>query len=279
MNVKIKKRWYCIITKFCIKCERELTIEHFCKDKNRKDGLNPYCKECKKKLANISYEIHKKHIIEHNKQYHEDNLESINKQQKGYRDNNKDTINKRSNQYYKDNKEIVLKKNSIYKKSNEIIIKTRNIEYQIKNKEFISIYKKIYYQKNIKALKKYRSQYSKDNRGKLNIISQKHRNLKLKLPSTLTEEQWNQIKLYFNNLCCYCGKEKPLQQEHFYCMNNGGEYTINNIVPSCKSCNCSKGIKPFGMWYKTYKNYSKKRELIILKFLGYSDKNQQLKII
>lgn len=32
--------------KICIKCHRELEISSFRKDKSRKDGFHPYCKEC-----------------------------------------------------------------------------------------------------------------------------------------------------------------------------------------------------------------------------------------
>lgn len=39
-------------TKICSKCGRELPLEFFCKDKSKKDGLQAYCKECKKQHNN-----------------------------------------------------------------------------------------------------------------------------------------------------------------------------------------------------------------------------------
>lgn len=91
--------------------------------------------------------------------------------------------------------------------------------------------------------------------------------------------QWEEIKKHFDYKCAYCGKDLPLAQEHFLALSKEGEYTLNNIIPSCKSCNSSKATKDFFKWYPNYKNYSKKRERAILKFLGYTDENQQLKII
>lgn len=33
-------------TKVCSKCRKELPLNMFCKNKNKSDGLNIYCKEC-----------------------------------------------------------------------------------------------------------------------------------------------------------------------------------------------------------------------------------------
>jgi hypothetical protein len=35
-------------TKKCSKCKKELTLDHFHKDKSKSDGLNWWCKECKR---------------------------------------------------------------------------------------------------------------------------------------------------------------------------------------------------------------------------------------
>jgi len=125
----------------------------------------------------------------------------------------------------------------------------------------------------------YKRLWNKENKEKRMISRQKRRSMKKQLPSTLTTEQWNYIKQYFNNRCCYCGKEKPLQQDHFIPVAKGGEYTHNNIVPACQTCNYSKHDKSFFDWYPKYKNYSKKREKQILNFLGYSGESQQLALM
>jgi 5-methylcytosine-specific restriction endonuclease McrA len=100
----------------------------------------------------------------------------------------------------------------------------------------------------------------------------------LKLPYTLTEEQWEEIKNYFDNRCAYCGKEKPLQQEHFIPVSKGGEYTHNNIIPACGDCNFKKLNHDFFEWYPKQKSYSELRERKILNYLGYTGKTQQLRL-
>lgn len=68
------------MSKICKKCGRELPLECFSKDKSRRDGLQPYCKECKKQYnAEHADAIkqyfkqweaeHAEHLKEYKKQY------------------------------------------------------------------------------------------------------------------------------------------------------------------------------------------------------------------
>jgi len=112
-------------------------------------------------------------------------------------------------------------------------------------------------------------------RARAVIKSQRRRNLKRKLPSTFTQEQWNECKEYFDQKCAYCGKELPLFQDHFMPLSKGGEYTHNNIIPACDSCNSRKfNHDPF-TWYPKQDFYSKQRGQKILKYLGYNKFSQQ----
>lgn len=136
-------------------------------------------------------------------------------------------------------------------------------------------YRNRYKEKQIKLSKIWRS----NNREKLCVKSHNRRANIRKLQIGFNLKQWENAKNYFDNKCCYCGKKLPLEQEHFIAVKGQGEYTINNIIPSCRSCNGSKSSKNFFEWFPKYKYYSKKREKLILKFLNYEDNIQQLKII
>jgi 5-methylcytosine-specific restriction endonuclease McrA len=64
---------------------------------------------------------------------------------------------------------------------------------------------------------------------------------KLGLSATLTMEQWHAAIRYFDGKCAYC-QEKPWELlEHFIPLGLGGGTTASNCIPSCKSCNNSKG--------------------------------------
>lgn len=138
-------------------------------------------------------------------------------------------------------------------------------------------YREKYKNKNKQYSAEYQRKWIKENKDKKKWYNQKRRTKGKELPSTLTIIQWELMKCYFNNKCAYCGRELPLAQEHFIPLSLGGAFTRDNIICSCKSCNSSKGNKPFGLWYPNYKYYNKNREIRLLAYLGYkSDGEQQL---
>jgi len=212
----------------------------------------------------------------------------------------KNSSEKRKKRYWA-NRSSELKNQRMYQKNNKKIIKERRQAIKeitaIKGKKYRDAHKEIeaarskrYYENNQEKVKKYlkvnkviiakkHKEYVKNNRDRHNILEQRRQAKKKQLLHTLTCIQWENIKLHFDNRCAYCGKESPLQQEHFLALSKNGEYTLNNIIPSCKYCNNSKKAKNFFEWYPKYKYHSKKREKVILSFLGYKNGMQQLKII
>ncbi len=56
----------------------------------------------------------------------------------------------------------------------------------------------------------------------------------------LSGEQWTALKKAWGG-CAYCGAmDKPLQRDCVQAISRGGRYTLDNIVPACRSCNTSK---------------------------------------
>lgn len=212
---------------------------------------------------------------------------------KEYYQKHKEDIKKKAKVYYGENREEIDKKNRVYSlKNTEHISVARKINYKKKrtsilenvkkyrdaNKDIINIRKKNYRDNNKGLISKRARNYSISHPNVGSISRHTRRARILKLPATLTETQWVEIKLYFKNKCAYCGKELPLAQDHFMALANGGEYTHNNIIPACKSCNSSKHVKDFFEWYPRQKYYSKQREYRVLKYLGYKRQKQQLSI-
>ena len=110
------------------------------------------------------------------------------------------------------------------------------------------------------------------------IARQKNKASKFNLPATFTCTQWDEAKFYFDNKCAYCNKELPLEQDHFIALTQGGGYSQNNIIPTCRKCNSSKYTSDPFIWYPKQLFYSKSRETKILKYLGYKDQYQQLSV-
>lgn len=56
----------------------------------------------------------------------------------------------------------------------------------------------------------------------------------------LTDEEWATLKDAWGG-CAYCGGTgKPLQRDCVLPISRGGRYTLDNVVPACRSCNASK---------------------------------------
>ena len=132
-----------------------------------------------------------------------------------------------------------------------------------------------YYKANTEKLKSKSRRYQKENPEKTRAHNQVRRSRKVLLPTPLTIGQWEKIKILFNNSCAYCGKKGKLEQDHFVALVKGGEYSRDNIIPACKSCNSKKHTEDFFKWYPIQSFYTKGRESKILNHLGYKKQQQQ----
>lgn len=273
--------------KTCSKCHRELplTEKYFFKCKRNKDGFAGTCKECSGHKFITHYKSKSEFKIcnkcgrklpateeyFHKKKGTYDGLHSICKECR---------LSKYKDEYYK-NQEKMRERNRIrgikYKKA---ILENKK-KYYAQNRAKILEYKKEYYDNNRKEILKYKSRYGKENKEKLKIRNHRRDAEKQKLEHNFTKKEWEECKKHFEYKCAYCGEKLLLTQEHFIALHNGGEYTKNNIIPACRSCNSSKQDKDFFVWYPKQKFYNKNRELKILKYLNYnkSTKLQQLALI
>lgn len=83
--------------------------------------------------------------------------------------------------------------------------------------------------------------WRKANPDKVRAKDQRRRARLLAAPvNDLTAEQWRDIKAAHKHRCAYCGKRRPLTMDHVIPLSKGGPHTASNIVPACRSCNCSK---------------------------------------
>ena len=266
-QISMSRGGYNTKTKICSKCKEELVIDMYGKNKSKADGFNWYCKECSK---------------EYRKSYRIKNREIMNIQTKEWIENNKERAVKTAKNYYEKNKEIISKKRKPYAKQYHIDNRKheneRSRKWSINNKERHKELIAKHRENNKEYIIKQNREYGKSHLEQKRINVQKYSARKRKLPCTLTPSQWVNIKLYFNNMCCYCGKKLPLEQEHFLALTRNGEFTINNIIPACRSCNGSKNNNDFFEWYPKYKYYNKKRKEKILKYLNYKKETQQLKM-
>lgn len=212
----------------CTRCgiEKPLTPEYFHRNKNGKTGFNTQCKECRNSYM---------------KKYGEENKEKIKER---YQENKE-----QAKQYYQENRERVK-------------------EYYQENREKILEYNREYNKKNKERTKKRDKEWREKNRERWLILAragvEKRRAKMSSLPHTLTIEDWEGTLEFFDYSCAYCGVsqeelEYSLHQEHIIPVSEGGGYTADNIIPSCKTCNLSKGAKELEEWYKSRDYYDEEK--------------------
>lgn len=109
--------------KICTKCKQSKDVSNFNNSNKTKDGLNTWCKECKK---------------EYDTQYRENNKEKKKATSKLYREKQGDILKNKKKAYYNANKEKVAKTVKKYRENNKEKIKARinKVEKSAYNKEY-----------------------------------------------------------------------------------------------------------------------------------------------
>lgn len=122
-------------------------------------------------------------------------------------------------------------------------------------------YDKAYYHATFDKQKPRRDAYRKSNKERLvelrkrwvlnnperEVLNRKNckaRRRAVEKTGKVTQQEWQDQLATFNNHCAYC--LKPLdkaEMEHMKPLSRGGEHSIDNIVPSCPSCNRLKSTR------------------------------------
>ena len=234
-----------------------ITPEYFPWDKKHNCRAAKKCKDCYNAHTRKVYAEHP----ERKAKYRLEHRDDLNKKKHEYYLKNKEKWNARSKKYYEENKDRLHACTNQWRKNHP---------------EKVKQYTRKRYEKNREHMLFVAQRWKNNNRDRVNIKWQQREAKKKALKATLTKDQWESIKREFGYCCAYCGEKKSLTQDHFVPISKNGEYTTNNIIPACRSCNCSKLNRDFFEWYPTMKFYSKKREKHILDFLKYDNGIQQL---
>ena len=121
-------------TKVCSKCKLNKTTDQYCKNSNKKDGLNIYCKICARLKYKLFYKKNKDKVLKKNKKWWYDNKKYCLKKEKEYRVKNKNLINHKDRVRYLKNKTQKLAKQKNYYRQNREKHLKHSREYYIRNK-------------------------------------------------------------------------------------------------------------------------------------------------
>lgn len=156
--------------------------------------------------------------------------------QKNYRDAHKEERRVEKRTFYRKYREKIRDKRKTYEKA-----------YRIINREKIRQQRRLYMEKYRKdhpeKVRLSNLNYTRKNRDKARNWSNAHHARKYSNGRhDLTADQWHTIKIHFGYRCAYCGRKmQRLTMDHITPISQGGEHTLSNVVPACKSCNSKKG--------------------------------------
>jgi 5-methylcytosine-specific restriction endonuclease McrA len=131
-------------------------------------------------------------------------------------------------------------------------------KWQRENKSRLEAYRKKYALDNKERKRLYDIEYRKKNRNRLDTtikiwhdahpesrkVSFHNRRAREKsVGGKISKKEWRDLCIFYNNQCVSCGNNGKLTLDHVRPLVSGGENTIQNAQPLCKSCNSVKHTK------------------------------------
>jgi 5-methylcytosine-specific restriction endonuclease McrA len=206
--------------KQCSNCGITKPLSEFYKDKNKKDGISPWCINCK---------------CAYSRKYHTENREKANERSREYYTANQERLMERSREYYASNQKRAIESTK---------------KYAATHREEKKEYLKKYYASNREKLIEYGREHGKKYRvkhpEKARASWQRRRARQLGNGGEFTEKEWQAVKKAYGFGCVRCGRKEPdvsLERDHITPLTLGGQNVIENIQPLCRSCNASKGTR------------------------------------
>jgi len=138
-----------------------------------------------------------------------------------------------------------------YRAENLEKVRAADAKWRAENREKRRAYDAKWYAENRDKKLARNSEYFRANQDKYRAYTQRRRAKKRNAPGDFTSADWKAKLEYYGYRCRYCGIHKSetsegwLEADHAIPLSQGGTNFISNIVPACKSCNCSKGTKTF----------------------------------
>lgn len=199
-----------MVSKVCTRCKVDKDLEAFRAKKRGLYGKSSWCRLCEKA---------------YNKAYYS-TPERLKKRRDEWRPTKEEkAVNAvRAREWYAANRERVSIKAKATRAMNPLPNRERVKAWAEKNPDKVkSIQKKWLFEHQDKVRKRYKE-----------------------CSNRLLQKDWPVILEMFGHRCAYClqPSDKPLTVDHIIPLSRGGEHSIENVVPACKSCNSRKYNNP-----------------------------------
>lgn len=215
--------------KTCSKCGQTKPVDEFNRDKNRKDGRYPHCRECHRADNRARYAADPSKKLAQNAEWQRENRDKVAVIYKRWADKNTDRLNEYNRQWraatgkgreyamqdYWKNREARMAANRAWQKANPDIVAAISAKWRAENPE-----QKAAYSRNYKARKK-------------------------AAEGTHTGEDIADLYAEQDGRCFYCSVDlgTTYHVDHYIPLSKGGRNDKGNLRLACQSCNLSKKDK------------------------------------
>ncbi|NHC02328.1 hypothetical protein G9F31_00825 [Acinetobacter sp. 187] len=219
--------------KKCSCCKVEKDNSDFTKNKSNSDGLEIYCKPCRKLKKQVEYLKHKDKYLARSEKQRKENPEKVSEVKKLCRLKKIDQYKERAKAYRVENKESIVASNKLYREKNKDLINARDRKYYQRNRANY-LQKQAEYQKlNAEARNAYTRQYRKSRR-KTDRLFGIRQNMRARFRYELAKRgDSTHIKANEYLGCSWLFLRDYLAQKFTDGMswNNYGEWHIDHIMP------------------------------------------------
>ena len=219
-----------MLVKICSGCNISLPIDEFHKDKSRKDGLQTYCKFCKKKKDRNWYQSNKVKARKSRDTWKKDNRGKMRE------------YSKKSMEKYRSSEEGKAHIRS-WNEANADKIKKYQKRYRVNNAEKISVTHQKYVSENLAQIREssrrcQRKRNAQKRKAVIGVI-------------VLTKPQRLELQNFRCEICGCIEDEIPerkdnrnkWEEDHIIPLSKGGSHTEDNLQILCWPCNRKKGDK------------------------------------
>lgn len=224
-------------SKQCTRCNKEYpaTEEYFRPAKRYRFGLFSWCRSCEQTYHKAHFQ--KPETKDRHRTYQRERYQAGGTVREKAKENSRQQSKKRY--YAAETRENEMERRRAYRNRPEA-----------KQRQAI-------YNRNYIARPEYKDQariYRSRRLEKSRVEIQRYHARKNSQPDTLTSSEWGFALEFFGNCCAYCGSQRgfwnPITADHFIPISShqGMGTTKENILPSCRSCNSSKGNRDAEQW-------------------------------
>lgn len=234
-------------------CGMGMSLRRAVKHGSRKGQPGP-CVECNQMLCADYREQHREELKQYNVEYRQQNYDVLTARQREFYSANKDRINATRRELYRLNP---------HRHREEVK------QYNLNNKDKARLRNKRYRESNRDLLRSLHQQWRLNN-PEVVRAGRFRRRARLKsvhiAPYTIADKT---VRLnIFDGMCAYCQAKEHEHWDHFIPISIGGPDAMDNLIPSCSTCNFAKHNTDPWIWYQRQPFFSKRRWNKILKVLG-----------